>query len=281
MKQVVAAAAAAAICAVLSSGALAGVVISETETTISGAPQKSSERTLMIEGNREKMITQQYQVITDLDKGVMYMINPADKSYSEMPFPGPMAHTGGSGMRPAEFKATGKSRTVAGYKCEDYQGQGKFMMGDFDVTSCISKSAPGAKEFAAFEKGMEQKLKGTSIAMPSNIPDGVPLAQETTTKMGDINIPNMPPEAAAKLKEQYANRPPVVSKTEVTKIAEQKLPDDTFTVPSGYTKREHGMGMGQPGATGGGNPHGGGAGAPGAGPGGAGGSGAPNPHSGE
>ena len=98
----------------------------------------------------------------------------------------------------------------------------------------------------------------------------MPLAQETTTRMGEINIPNMPPEAAAKLKEQYANRPPVVSKTEVTKIVEQKIPDDTFAVPAGYTKREHAMGMGHMGSMGGGSPHGGSAPGPGAG-------GAPNP----
>ncbi len=251
MKKLVSAAVAATICAVLSSGAFAGVVITETESTVSGAPPKSNERTLMIQGNKEKMITPQYQVITDLDKGVMSMVNPADKSYTEMPFPGPMAHAMGAGVRPAEFKKTGKSRTVAGHKCNDYEGQGKFMMGDFDVISCISTSAPGAKEFTGFEKTMQDKLKGTQMAMPSNIPDGVPLAQETTTKVGNINIPNMPPDAAAKLKEQYANRPPVVTKTEVTKIVEQKLPDDTFTVPSGYTKREHPMGMGMmhPGAS--------------------------------
>lgn len=264
MKQVVAAVAAAAICAVLSSGALAGVVITETETTVSGAPQKSNERTLMIQGNKEKMVTPQYEVITDLDKGVMYMINAADKSYSEMPFPpqGATAHPG-TGMRPTDFKKTGTSRTVAGHKCEDYEGHGKFMMGDYTVISCISSSAPGAKEFATFEKGMQDKLKGSQFAMPSNLPDGVPLAQDMTTTMNATNMPNLPPEAAAKLKEQLANRPPVVSKTEVTKIVTQKLPDDTFAVPAGYTKREHTMPHG--GAMGGGGPHGGGEGGPGAG----------------
>ncbi len=57
----------------------------------------------------------------------------------------------------------------------------------------------------------------------------------------------LPPETAAKLKEQFANRPPVVTKTEVTKVSAKDLSADTFEIPAGYTKREPMAGMGHPG----------------------------------
>lgn len=258
-----------------SSAAWGGMVMTETESTVGGATPRTSQRTVMIEGNREKMITDRNQIITDLDKGVIYIINPAEKTYLEMPFPpqGPMKSMIGGPAMHTNFTKTGKSRTVAGYKCEEYTGTGKFMMGDFSLVSCVSPSAPGAKDFAKFEKTMMAKLKGSSLALPSNLPDGVPLAQDTTTKMTGMNMPNLPPEAAAQLKQQFANRPPIVTKSEVTKIATQKIADNEFQVPAGFTKREnpmgggmmgHGMGGmgGHPGMGMGGHPGMGGAGAP-------------------
>jgi hypothetical protein len=48
----------------------------------------------------------------------------------------------------------------------------------------------------------------------------------------------MAPDQAAKLKQMFANRPPVVSKTTVTQIASKDLPGDTFQVPAGFSKQQ-------------------------------------------
>ncbi len=90
---------------------------------------------------------------------------------------------GGPGMHPSEYTKTGKSRTVAGYKCEDYNGAGKFAMGDYTVVSCVSSTAPGAAEFAKFQKAMISKLKDTQLAIPASTPDGIPLVQDTVAKV--------------------------------------------------------------------------------------------------
>lgn len=230
--------------ALATSAAWAGMIMTETESTVSGAPARTSQRTVMIEGNREKMVTDRNQIITDLDKGMIYIINPTEKSYIEMQFPpqGPMKNMIGGPALHTKFTKTGKTRTVAGFKCQEYSGNGKFSMGDFSVVSCVSSSAPGAKDFAKFEKNMMAKLKGSSLELPNNLPEGVPLAQNTTTKMsGAINMPNLPPETAEKLKQQLANRPPIVTKSEVTKIATQKIAESEFQVPAGFTKRENPM----------------------------------------
>ena len=62
------------------------------------------------------------------------------------------------------FKKAGTTREIAGYKCTDYDGGGHMMAGDYTVKECFSTSAPGAEEFAAFEKKMADKLKSAGSA---------------------------------------------------------------------------------------------------------------------
>ncbi len=246
--------------ALVSGAACAGVVMTET-TTVGGAqPGRSQERTVMIEGNKEKTVTGNREMIIDLDKGTMDFVNPAQKSYFERPFPpeGMAGQKGAPASPQSDFTKTGKTRTIAGYPCEDYSGTGKYPMGEVSTVSCVSKKAPGAADFAKFQETMMAKLKGTRLAMPANMPDGVPLAQENTARMNTITLPpNLPPDTAAKMKEQLANRPPVVSKTEVTKIESREIAASEFEIPAGFTKAAapnpmmmhpgmSGMGMGMP-----------------------------------
>jgi hypothetical protein len=241
-----------------SAPARAGVVITETESLVSGAPNGQTpqprERTMMIEGNKQKMVMEgNRSVIFDMDKGTMDIIDPAQKNYIEAPFPprGMMAQgIGGPGLHASQFTKTGNSRTVAGFKCDDYNGSGKMAMGDFTMVYCVSNKVPGAKDYTAFQKAMMSKLKDSSVTMPANIPDGIPLVQDTTTKMSTINMPNLPPAAAEQLRQQFANRPPIVTKTEVSKVEEKKIAASEFEIPAGFTKRETRMGMGRPGMPG-------------------------------
>jgi uncharacterized membrane protein YgcG len=242
--------------------AAAGVVVTETETMVSGQPGvppgQTRQRTMMIEGDKQKMIMDGGRsMIIDLDKGTMQIIDPAQKNYLEMPFPSHMMGqaVGGPAMHASEFTKTGKTRTIAGSKCEEYNGSGKFPMGEFTVVSCVSTKAPGAAEFAKFQKTMMTNLKENQLPMPANFPDGIPLAQDTTTTVKVMNMPNLSPQAAEQLKKQFANHPPIVTKTEVTKVEAQKIAASEFEIPAGYTKREmtgHQGGMGgHPGGMGG------------------------------
>jgi len=256
-RSLVVAAAVAAMVASVSFAAWAGVVINETETVISGQPagiaMQPHQRTLMIEGDKQKMVLDGGRsVIFDLDKSTMDIIDPAQKNYIEAPFPprGMMAQNiGGPGLHASEFAKGGTSRTVASYKCDDYHGSGKLPMGEFSMVYCASSKAPGAAEYSAFQKAMAAKLKEAGVSLPGRLPDGIPLVQETTTRIGLIDSPNLPKEAAEQLKKQFADRPPMVTKTEVTKVEEKKIAAAEFQVPAGYTKRETpmGLGMGHPG----------------------------------
>jgi hypothetical protein len=240
--------------------AAAGVVITETESMVSGAPGGQTppprQRTIMIEGKKQKMVLDGGRsVVFDIEKNTMDIMDPTQKSYIEMPFPphGPMAQSiAGPGMRIDQFTKAGTSRTVAGYKCEDYKGSGKMPMGDMSMVDCVSAKAPGAAEYTAFQSAMMAKLKESQVSLPGKMPDGIPLVQEVTTKFGNINMPNLPPAAQEQLKKQLANRPPMVSRTEVSKIETKKIADSEFAIPAGFTKRDMGMrtGMGRPGMSG-------------------------------
>lgn len=215
----------------------AGVVINQTQTANGQFGQRKTDTTIMIQGNKQKMVTKDRVVITDLDNGAMYLIDPAQSSYIKLPFPptgamATMAHAGGA----MDFKKESTSRKVLGYSCNDFSGAGSSMGGDYTVTECFSTAAPGSKEFTAFQKEMAAKLK--AIVPASNIPDGIPMASDSTVKMNTMKIPNLTPEQQQKLSAQMANMKPVVTHTEVTKVETKSLPDDTFTVPAGYTERQ-------------------------------------------
>jgi hypothetical protein len=219
----------------------AGVVITQQQTANLQSGARQSEQTIMIQGNKQKMVTGEREIITDLDNNVMYLIDPTKSSYFQLPFPptGPMAQAVAHAAGAMDFKRGTTARKVLGYSCTDYTGTGQSMSGDFTVTECFSTTAPGAKEFNAFQKAMAAKLK--SVVPESNTPDGIPLASESTVHMNTMKLPNLPPEQAQKLQQQLAKMKPVTTKTVVTTLEAKNLPADTFAVPKGYTQRTLGM----------------------------------------
>jgi hypothetical protein len=222
--------------------AAAGVVIQQKQHVTSGTNARDSEQTISVQGNKQKMVTERHTIITDLDGGKMYVLDPKAKTYFEIAFPpqGQMASMMAASTNAAmNFKKAGSSREIAGFKCTDYDGGGHMMAGDYTVKECFSTTAPGAAEFAAFEKNMADKLKsaGTTGAT-GEVPGGVPLALDSSMKMGKVNIPGMSPDQAAKINEMMAKRPPVMTSTVVEKIEAKKLADADFTVPADFTKRE-------------------------------------------
>jgi hypothetical protein len=232
--------------------AAAGVVITQKQHVTNGANTRDAKQTISVQGNKQKTETERHTIITDLDKGKMYVIDPKAKTYFEIEFPpkGQMAAMIAASQSAAKnFKKAGTTREIAGYKCTDYNGGGHMMQGDYTVKECFSTAAPGAKEFSAFEKNMAEKLKSAGAGQVSGgeIPEGVPLATDSTMKMGHVAMPGMAPEQAAKINEMMAKRPPVVLGEMVEKIESKNLADADFAVPAGFTKREIPAGPG-PGA---------------------------------
>ena len=251
MKRTIAAAAALAL-VLAALPASAGVVITQHQSVAGGMGQREGDQTVMLQGNKNKVVNGSRELITDLDSGKLYMISTPDKSYVQMDWPpkGAMAQMYARNWGLFDFKKAGTSRKIAGYACDDYNGSADTLGGTMTTTQCFSTSAPGAKEYNSFVKNVAAKLQTAGVAAPSLIPPGVPLATQSTIKIGGGNFTppaGMSPDQAAKIQQMLANRPPIQTKTEVTKVESKNLPADTFTVPAGFTQRQPRMpGMGMP-----------------------------------
>jgi hypothetical protein len=253
MKQTVAMYACLLTLAGLSGIARAGVVIDEQVTTTQGStPAVTHTRQLLVQGHKEKMVSDRNVFVIDLDQGTMMLIDPNQKAYAEMPFP-PHGMSNNPGQQlDLNFKKTGKFSKVLDYGCEEYSGAGKTPMASVSTSGCFSTRAPGAAEFTEFTQAMGAKLKN-SKAMAGKMPNGIPLTMDSTRAMNaGFSVPGMAPDQAAKLKEMIAKQGPQTTKTVVTKIATRDLPADTFAAPAGYERRT--VGVSGPGAAGAGAP---------------------------
>ncbi|HZO80570.1 MAG TPA: DUF4412 domain-containing protein [Candidatus Binataceae bacterium] len=239
MKRIAAMIAGLALAASAGGAAHAGVVIDEQVTNSqANGPSVTHTRELMVQGHKEKLVSERNSVVIDLDKGTMILIDPGQKVFAEMPFP---PHTMMAANTSSElnlnFKKTGKQSKVIGYSCSEYAGAGKTMIAAVTTTACFSNSAPGAAEFSEFTKAMAKRLQAAK-AMAGAMPDGIPLTMVSTRTMsGDFAIPGLPSAQATRLKEMMAKQGPQTTKTEVIKVATRELPADTFQAPAGYERR--------------------------------------------
>jgi hypothetical protein len=219
--------------------ASAGVVLEEAETIDQGNGPVTGNRTVMVQGNKQKTVVQDRALITDLDRGLMIQVDDKSKSFIEMPFPptgSAAAMMNRLGSAKMNYTKTGGGQKVAGYSCNDYEGQGNMANRVVSVKGCFSTSAPGAAEFRKFQATMAQKAKGTPLEMLSQTPAGVPLKLDSSTKM---TVPaGLPPDQAQKLQQMIGNRPPIVTRATVTKINERTLAASTFEAPAGYKKKD-------------------------------------------
>lgn len=224
--------------AIAATTASAGVVISEDVVISDNAGREHrSERTVMLQGNKEKVVTPDRVIITDLDAGKMYVLAPALKRAAQIALPptGRIATIlARLGMFVGYQKSSGGGK-VAGYECQNYAGGETTGRTKLEATQCVASAAAGAAEYVAFRKGLADKLKGSTLAIKGDIPDGIPVSSTLSISFIPFPIPkDFPPEQAAKIKESNAKAKPLITSAKVTKIQVKDLPADTFVVPADY-----------------------------------------------
>ncbi|MGB8682646.1 MAG: hypothetical protein WCD12_07165 [Candidatus Binatus sp.] len=238
MKSTVAAAGA-IVLALAATTASAGVVITQEVTESNQPAGHKTEQTVMIQGHKQKLVVGEREYITDLDAGKMYYVLAQKKAYMELPFP-PISGPERMIARPelvVGLKKTARMDKVAGYDCQDYTNVVPAAQSSLRLTQCVASGAPGAKEFADYQKALADKIK--SMAPEGDPIDGIPVLSISARFVNKIKLSaKMPPDIAAKMEAAMDKIKPFVVTTTVTNIEVKDLPADTFVVPKGYVESQ-------------------------------------------
>lgn len=189
-------------------------------------------------------------MILDIEKKQMVVLNPKKKR-AEVYDMSPIAtqqvaiETGD-----ATLEATGKTRTVAGYSCDEHNITMSFSAGagampgvEVEITLegpvCLSKNAPGADEFFTFYKAMAEsglffappeaaqaqpgQQRGMTQLYRAMAEKGVGLASELEIGFSGSGM-------IGKMMKRFGS----TTTTEVLEVSDAALSDDLFEIPAGY-----------------------------------------------
>jgi hypothetical protein len=213
---------------VSSQSSLAGVVMDETSIASGPAGETSSQnRTVYVQGDKQKVERQGIDAITDLDKRVIYLVDKRRHAYTEVPLQAlTKAQPGDVPQETIQLNKTGRTRIIANHPCSEYRAIKGNKLEHVTISACVSTSAPGAKEVAAFEHKMVDRLNG-GASDKSTAHDEAGLMLEKSSVVS-FRVPDLSSKAYRTTSLQ--------SKTQVNQIQLKPLSPDTFEPPKGFSK---------------------------------------------
>jgi hypothetical protein len=222
---------AAAIAAVLlvpaSAGTLfAGVVMAETSTAHDANGKTFSvDKTIYVQGNKQKVERKDLTTVTDLDKSVIYIIDKNARVYTETPLQvlspaQPQSET-------IQLSKTGETRVIAHQPCDEYRSIEGNKLEWVTISLCVSTGAPGAKEVTQFENKIDARLSGVKSERSAR--------DETASLMLEKKsvLSFLVPDPSSRQSYRTAS---LVVATRVNKIQLETLSPETFKPPTGYSK---------------------------------------------
>jgi hypothetical protein len=217
--------------AVLGPPACAGVVMSETSVATSPAGATTLDRTIYVQGNKRKVEKPEVDSITDLDKGVVYVIDKRHKKYLEMPITDSRLDQMGRWDSQGEsilLDKTPDTRVVANQTCTEYRGAHTNEIERIAVSACVSRNAPGTSEVMAFDEQFSRAV-GTEDQMPrKGTGEFAGLVLEERS-MVSFRVPDHTRGDASRIA-SFAKQ------TEVKEIRLRQLPETTFVPPESFTR---------------------------------------------
>lgn len=211
--------------------ASAGVVMSETAIANGSIGNAVQHRTIYIQGNKQRVDSDDVQTITDLDKRLIYIIDKSHKNYAELPLAilsGSSPADEGPVSAAIELKRTGARHTVANQNCDEYRGRQRNDQLEIAVSACVSSSAPGAQEIARFDGKMLAQIPGLQSEASGEPSGGVVLEKKSVVHL-----------RAADPAQQRYRIASLTTKTTVNDIRVVQLAAQTFQPPRGYSKVEN------------------------------------------
>jgi hypothetical protein len=211
--------------------AWAGVVMSETSVATSPAGATTVNRTIYVQGNKQKVEKPEVDSITDLDKGVVYIVDKRHKRYLEMPIAdaGPdRLGEGDSSDMTISLDKTPDTRLVANQPCTEYRGTQTNEIERIAVSACVSRSAPGTSVLIAFDEKFSRAvgIEGPQSQSWSGESAGLVLEKRSTVS---FRVPDLSRRNAYRVAS-------FASKTEVRDIGLRQLPEATFKPPESFRR---------------------------------------------
>ncbi|MBV8360757.1 MAG: hypothetical protein JO189_22900 [Deltaproteobacteria bacterium] len=209
----------------------AGVVMAETSFAKSPNGQISSQdKTVYVQGNKQRIELGNVAEITDLDKKVVYIINRHDRAYAEMPLQAPSSSQPDGMQHEVILKKTGEVRLIANHPCSEYRTVEGNELELVTISTCVSTTAPGAKELSEFARNIITRFSGHKFERPAEKGQaGLMLEKQSVLS---FRVPDSS-------RDRTYHTASYLVETRVNKITQQPLLPETFNPPDGYRKLQN------------------------------------------
>src|SRR6266851_9983745 len=210
----------------------AGVVMAETSrATGPDGAITSQNKTIYVQGNKQRVEREGVAAITDLDKSVLYIIDKHDRAYAAMPLRTlSQSLPGDTPGATVKLNRTGETRVIADHPCNEYRASEGDKLERVTISACVSTSAPGAKEVSQFERTMVARLSGRESER-LNGHDSTVLMLEKQSVIS-FRVPDLS-------RHQAYRTASLLAKTRVNEIQVKSLPAATFKPPKGFSKLQN------------------------------------------
>ena len=223
----------------------AGVVMTETSITSGPTGETSSlDRTVYVQGNKQKVERSGVTTIADLDNSIIYIIDNKDRAYTEVPLhalgsseqadargdiigPFDKVEPGNARGETVQLSKTGETRVIADHPCNEYRASEGNKLERVTISACVSTSVPGAKEVSEFERKMAVRLSGRESERLSGN-DSAMLMLEKQSVLS-FRVPDLS-------RHQAYRTGSLLAKTRVNEIQVKTLSAATFKPPKGFSK---------------------------------------------
>jgi hypothetical protein len=226
----------------------AGVVMTETSTTSDPTGETSSlNRTVYVQGNKQKVERSGVTTIADLDNSIVYIIDNKDRAYTEVPLhalgSSEQADAQGDIIGPfdkveprgetVQLSKTGETRVIADHPCNEYRASEGNKLERVTISACVSTSAPGAKEVSEFERKMAVRLSGRESERLSGNDSAMLMLEKQSVLSFRVPDPS---------RHQAYRTGSLLAKTRVNEIQVKTLSAATFKPPKGFSKLQNRLG---------------------------------------
>lgn len=205
---------------------LAGVVMAETSYAAGATGSIAQNKTVYVQGNKQKIEEQGIARITDLDNKLVYIIDKNRRVFTELPLEAFSSEQPENLHGQPILTKTGKTRVVANHPCHEYRALDGDKLEHATISACVSTNLPAAKEIAEFDRNMIARLGGQPIDKIRSEGAGLILERKSLLK---FHVPN-------RSTGNTYQTTSLVAGTRVDKIQSITLLPETFQPPSGYKK---------------------------------------------